>query len=106
MLRRPKVGKRLEQNLADRKADCVYSYTNCLDWLGYMKDEAEFTKFEMMLEKLCNNWLLKPVEKLDMLNFFYPMFEKRVETVRTERSRRKKTLNFQCKPLMNIIWGC
>ncbi|SEP83658.1 hypothetical protein SAMN04487977_101568 [Treponema bryantii] len=105
MLKRPKVGKRLEQKLADRKADSVFSYTNYLDWLMYMKEETEFKKFQIMLEKLCNNWLIKPKEKLQMLMFFYPMFEKKVESVRNELAKKNKKLNFECKPVMALIWG-
>ena len=106
LLNTGRITKAVESKLASRKADCVYSYTNYLDWLGYMKDEAEFTKFEKMLEKICDNWLLKPMEKLDMLNFFYPIFERKVASVRAYRASKNKKLNFQCKSLLNIIWGC
>lgn len=105
MLKTCKITKRVERKLLDRKSESVYYYTNCLDWLQWMKDAVAFKKFEMMLEKMLNNWLLNPKEKADLITFFYPQFEKRVDEVSKMMAKKNKKLNYQCRPMMAMIWN-
>ena len=105
MLNTGKVTLLVDKKLQQRKADSIYYYTNCMDWLYWIKDEVDFDKYQKMLESMANNWLIKPKEKLQMLNFFYPMFVEKVAKVKSERAKKNKKLDFECKPLLNLIWG-
>lgn len=106
MLKTCKITKRVERRLLDKKSDSISYYMGYLDWLRWMKDEVAFKKFQMMLEKMLDNWLLKPKEKADLITFFYPQFEKKVDEVKQTMAKKNKKLNFECKPMMAMIWGC
>ena len=101
-----RITKRVEQKFNERKSVNLNHYMNYYEWLTWMKDEAEFKKFESMLEGMLKNWLIKPKDKAEILTFFYPKFEARVETVRKAREQKHKKLNFICKPMMSMVWGC
>lgn len=97
--------QRLQAIIEQKKFNSVEWYTNCFEWLGWMKEENDFRKFQSMLESLSNNKFLNPREKSKMITFFYPVFEQRVKVISDDCKARHKKFNFVCKPVMGIIWG-
>lgn len=97
--------EKVKELLEWKKFSSVEWYTNCFEWLGYIKDVSGLEKVQYMFHCLINNERLSVKQRVDILMFIYPLFNSRVSVVKALYDKKHKRFLFKQKRLMDLIWS-